>query len=247
VKGVILAGGTGSRLGSLTKATNKHLLPVGDKPMIFHPIEKLVKANIKDILVVTGTEHIGNMVQCLGSGKAFGCNFTYRVQDESGGIAQALGLARGFCYGERMCVLLGDNIFSQDLTPIIQAYHGCERGAMVTLTAVPDLERYGVAIVEASGKLFSGITEKPSSDEVAKLKAMGALLYAVAGIYLYDQQVFSIIDSLKPSARNEFEITDVNNQYFSWGELNSYVMDGWWTDSGTLPSLMLANKLVTEV
>lgn len=233
MRGVILAGGSGSRLLPLTKITNKHLLPVGQKPMIYHPLEKLIDAGIRDIMVVTGVEHVGAIVGCLGSGKDFGCSLTYRVQDTAGGIAQALNLTRGFCYGEKICVLLGDNIFEDDLTAHIGKYAQQERGAMVLVKEVDDPERYGVAELEEL-KVIS-IEEKPAHPKSN---------YAVTGVYFYDYRVFDIIAQLKPSDRGELEITDVNNKYLEWGELRCAFMRGWWTDAGEHASLVKANTLV---
>ena len=244
MKGIVLAGGTGSRLMPLTKATNKHLLPVGEKPMIFHPIEKLTAAGINDIMIVTGTEHMGAVVQCLGSGKDFGASITYRVQDESGGIAQALGLCRGFCYGERMCVILGDNMFKDDLFQYAQQYQEQDRGARVILAKVPDLTRFGVAFVNGSGKILD-VIEKPSEEEIADRRDQKMKGMAVTGIYFYDQRVFEVIDSLKPSGRGELEITDVNKAYLEWGELYYSEFRGRWTDAGTHKSLLEANKIMS--
>lgn len=233
VKGIILAGGTGSRLGSLVRATNKHLLPVGDEPMIYHPLKKLTDAGVRDIMIVTGTEHIGLVVQALGSGRDFACEFTYRVQDRAGGIAEALGLARNFSAGERIVVLLGDNIFQDDITPFIKKFDAQEKGARILLKEVEDPERFGVA--EVKGERVVGIEEKP---EQPKSK------FAVTGIYMYDAAVFEIVKTLKPSGRGELEITDVNNAYIARKELAYDVLDGWWTDAGTLSSLAKANELV---
>jgi glucose-1-phosphate thymidylyltransferase len=245
MKGVILAGGSGTRLMPLTKVTNKHLLPVAGKPMLFYPIEKLVAAGITDILIVTGTNHMGDIVGCLGSGKDFGCRFTYRVQDEAGGIAQALSLARGFCYGERMCVLLGDNIFEDDLSIWVDEFHRQERGARLILKLVPNLDRYGIAVTNDAGKVCE-IIEKPSSKQLNILHDNDEYtgFFAVTGIYFYDQRVFDIVDTLSPSGRGEFEITDVNNRYLEWGELRYSKMDGGWTDAGTHQSLWFANQLL---
>lgn len=235
MRGVILAGGTGSRLGELCRSTNKHLLPVGTKPMIYYPIEKLVDADIKEIMIITGTEHMGNIVQTLGSGKKFHCNFTYRVQDEAGGIAQALGLAKGFAYGNRVCVILGDNIFEDGLRYYMYQYMRQDKGAMVLLKDVPDPKRYGVA--EIKDEKIISIKEKPSSPKST---------LAICGIYFYDYKVFDIIDKLKPSGRGELEITDVNNQYLEWGELNYMILKGYWTDAGEHNSLARANALVAR-
>jgi glucose-1-phosphate thymidylyltransferase len=233
MKGIVLAGGTGSRLYPLTKVTNKHLLPVGGKPMIFYPIEKLVGAGIEEILIVTGTEHMGDVVNLLGSGKEFGCRFTYKVQDEAGGIAQALGLAENFAGGDSMTVILGDNIFESDLSRAVQNYPG--EGAQILIKKVTDPERFGVA--ELKEDRIVGIEEKPEKPKSE---------YAVTGIYMYDSQVFEWIKNLKPSGRGELEITDVNNHYVSQGKMKFSVLDGWWTDAGTIQSLLLANQLVAQ-
>lgn len=252
MKGIVLAGGTGSRLGSLTKVTNKHLLPVGGMPMIEYPIRQLINAGIKEILVVTGTEHMGDIVRYLGSGAEFGAMFTYRVQDEAGGIAQALGLARGFCYGERLCVILGDNIFEDDISSIVYEYHAQDRGARVVIKEVAEdeLTRFGVAHI-VDDKVVS-IVEKPSYEQLKNIaKNSGeektVKFRAITGVYFYDQRVFEIISSLTPSARGELEITDVNRFYMEMGELQFSTVSGWWTDAGTLDSLNLANNLVRKV
>lgn len=232
-KGVVLAGGMGTRLWPLTKVTNKHLLPVGRKPMIFYPIERLLEAGIREILIVTGLEHMGDVVNLLGSGKEYGAEFTYRVQDEAGGIAQALGLARNFAGADRIAVILGDNIFSADLTSLIDVYDQQETGAMILLSKVDDPERFGVA--EFDGERIVRIIEKPA-------KAPSNL--AVSGIYFYDPQVFDFIKTLRPSARGELEITDVNNHYLQRGELGWAELSGWWSDAGTFESLDRAHDLV---
>ena len=231
MRGVLLAGGSGSRLYPLTKVTNKHLLPVGDKPMIFHPIEKMIGAGLSEILVVTGTEHMGAVVGLLGSGREFGCRFTYRVQDEPGGIAQALGLARDFASGDPLLVILGDNIFSADLAEPVRTYRG--RGAKIFLKEVDHPERFGVADLR-QGRI-QRIVEKPKRPPSN---------LAVTGIYIYDARVFDIIEGLSPSDRGELEITDVNNAYLDQGLLDHALLDGWWTDAGTFESLALANRLV---
>ncbi len=232
MKGVILAGGTGSRLFPLTKVTNKHLLPVGREPMIFHPVRKLVGAGIDEILVVTGVEHMGDVVTLLGSGREFGCRFTYKVQDEAGGIAQALGLAEGFAAGRSLCVILGDNVFQDPIAPVVERYRGQGRGARVVLKKVPDPYRFGVAEVQG-GRIVS-IEEKPERPRSD---------LAVTGVYLYDGTVFDLIRGLRPSARGELEITDVNNGYLARGELWYDVFEGWWTDAGTFESLRRAGEL----
>lgn len=233
LRGVILAGGSGSRLLPLTKTTNKHLLPVGNEPMIYHPIEKLTMAGITDILIVTGVEHMGQVVNQLGSGKDFGCRFTYKVQDEPGGIAQALGLAEQFAAGHRVVVLLGDNIFGDELAGHIATYEESGKGAMVLLKEVPDPQRFGVARFE-DGAIVE-ILEKPK-DPPSKS--------AITGIYFFDARVFEFIKTLKPSARGELEITDVNNRYLELGELAHATLERYWTDAGTHESLARANALV---
>ncbi len=231
MKGIILAGGTGSRLYPLTKVTNKHLLPISDKPMIYYPIEKLTGVGIEEILIVTGTEHMGDVVNLLGSGKDFGCRFTYKVQDEAGGIAQALGLAENFVGDDSMTVILGDNIFQTSLQKAIDSYPN--KGAQILLKEVDDPERFGVAEVE--GDKIIGIEEKPDQPR-SKL--------AVTGVYMYDAKVFDYIRELEPSERGELEITDVNNRYIKQEAMRFSVMDGWWTDAGTPASYRRANKLV---
>jgi len=233
LKGVVLAGGTGSRLRPLTKVTNKHLLPVGKKPMIFYPIEKLSSIGIEEILIVTGVEHMGDVVGLLGSGKEFDCRFTYKVQDEAGGIAQALGLAENFAGGQPLIVILGDNIFKASLREHAKHFLGQGNGARLLLKEVQDPKRFGVAEIR-DGKIV-GIDEKP-----ARPKSN----YAVTGIYFYDARVFEIIRTLRPSSRGELEITDVNNAYTAEGELSYGVLEGWWTDAGTFESLARANELV---
>jgi glucose-1-phosphate thymidylyltransferase len=233
LKGVILAGGTGSRLYPLTKVTNKHLLPVGNKPMIFHPIEKLTGLGIQDILIVTGTEHMGDVVNLLGSGAEYNCRFTYKVQDQAGGIAQALGLAENFAGQDPIVVILGDNIFEDDLTTAARTYTG--KGAMILLKQVPDPQRYGVALL--NGDKVVEIQEKPENPPTS---------FAVTGVYFYDSRVFSAIRDLKPSKRGELEITDVNNYYIRENQMSSVLLGGWWTDAGTPESYRLANKLTME-
>jgi glucose-1-phosphate thymidylyltransferase len=233
LRGVVLAGGTGSRLYPLTKVTNKHLLPVGLEPMIFHPIRKLVDAGINEILIVTGTEHMGDVVGLLGSGRQFGCEFTYRVQDEAGGIAQALGLARRFARGGRLLVILGDNIFESSIAPFAAAYRNQSKGAKILVQEVDDPGRYGVAVTE--GKRVVRIVEKPKQPP-SRL--------AVTGVYFYDDTVFEMIDGLRPSARGELEITDVNNAYLARGDLTFDILPGWWTDAGTFESLHRAGELI---
>ncbi len=236
MKGIILAGGTGSRLFPLTKVTNKHLLPVGREPMIFHPISKMTAAGIEEILVVTGVDHMGDVVNLLGSGKEFRCRFTYKVQDEAGGIAQALGLAENFAGRSPVCVILGDNVFEDAIGPYVQRFEKQKKGARVLLKKVPDPQRYGVAEVSKDGKIL-GIEEKPRQPKSA---------LAVTGVYFYDAGVYDFIRLLKPSARGELEITDVNNAYLERGELRCDIMSGWWTDAGTFESLRHAGELVSS-
>ena len=235
LKGVILAGGTASRLQPLTKVTNKHLLPVGRKPMIYYSIEKLINAGIKDILIVTGVEHMGSVVELLGSGKDFDCRFTYKVQDEAGGIAQALGLAENFAGGSPVTVLLGDNLFEDSLRPYVERYKSQGTGAHIILKAVHDPERFGVADVE--GDKVLAIIEKPDAPESD---------LAVTGIYFYDGGVYDIIRTLKPSGRGELEITDVNNEYIRLETMGCSTMTGWWSDAGTFESLIYVQKLVRD-
>ncbi len=233
IKGIILAGGTGSRLYPLTKVTNKHLLPVGNKPMIYHPLERLLEAGIDEIMVVTGREHMGDVVNLLGSGTEFGCRFTYRVQDQAGGIAEALGLAQTFAGADPIVVLLGDNIFEHPIAPSIARF--CEQGggARVLLKKVTDPQRFGVATIEDNR--IVAIAEKPKKP---------ASDMAVTGIYMYHPDVFDFIATLSPSARGELEITDVNSFYAREGKLHFDVIDGWWTDAGTFESLARANELL---
>lgn len=235
IKGVVLAGGTGSRLMPLTKVTNKHLLAVGKKPMIYYPVEKLISAGIKEILIVTGVDHMGDVVNLLGSGKDFSCRFTYKVQDEAGGIAQALALAENFANSSGITVILGDNIFQTSLTPYLQKFAAQQKGARVLLKQVENPQRFGVA--EISDNKVISIAEKPKNPKTN---------YAVTGIYFYDNAVFNIIKTLKPSGRGELEITDVNNAYISHNQLQYDIMTGWWTDAGTFESLNIANELVVK-
>ena len=235
LKGVILAGGTGSRLHPLTKVTNKHLLAVGRKPMIYYPIEKLVNAGIDEILVVTGVEHMGDVVNLLGSGKDFGCRFTYKVQDEAGGIAEALGLAEDFSNGQSLLVILGDNIFQAQLKEYADKFTAQKTGARVLLKQVEQPQRFGVAQIH-NNKVIN-IEEKPSKPKSN---------YIITGIYFYDAGVFDIIKTLKPSGRGELEITDVNNAYIAKGQLEYDILDGWWTDAGTFESLEMANEFIIK-
>ena len=235
LKGVVLAGGTGSRLMPLTKVTNKHLLPIGQKPMIYYPIEKLTSIGIDEILIVTGVEHMGDVVSLLGSGRDFGCRFTYKVQDEAGGIAQALALAEDFATGQALAVILGDNIFQSSLREYADKFVAQETGARVLLKQVQNAQRFGVA--EISEDKVIGIEEKPEQPKSD---------FAITGIYFYDASVFDIVGGLKPSARGELEISDVNNAYIARGQLAYDILEGWWTDAGTFESLVRANELVVK-
>ena len=234
LRGIVLAGGTGSRLLPLTKVTNKHLLPVGKKPMIYYPIEKLTSIGIEEILIVTGLEHMGDVVNLLGSGKDFGCRFTYKVQDQAGGIAQALALAENFTKNQPMVVILGDNIFEGSLRKFAEKFINQKEGARILLKKVSKPRRFGVAQIE-DNKVIS-IEEKPQEPKSD---------YAVTGIYFYDASVFDIIRTLKPSDRGELEITHVNDAYIQKGKLAYDILEGWWTDAGTFESLSKANELVT--
>jgi len=235
LRGVVLAGGTGLRLKPLTKVTNKHLLPVGHKPMIYYPIEKLTSIGIEQILIVTGVEYMGDVVGLLGSGRDFGCQFTYKVQDEAGGIAQALGMAEGFSNNKPLAIILGDNIFQANLKKYADKFIAQKTGARLLLKKVPNPQRFGVA--QISDTRVIRIDEKPKKPESD---------YAVTGIYFYDATVFDIIRTLKPSGRGELEITDVNNAYIARGQLAYDILDGWWTDAGTFESLSKANELVAK-
>ncbi len=236
MKGVILAGGLGTRLYPLTKITNKHLLPVFDKPMIYYPLQALVNSGIRDILIVTGGNHAGDFLKLLGNGKEFGLqhvNYTY--QEGEGGIAAALSLAEYFSEGEKICVILGDNIIERNIVHAVRAFEKQERGAKILLKEVPDAHRFGVPEL-CDGRIVR-IEEKPPNPPSN---------YAVIGIYMYDPEVFRIIKTLKPSDRGEMEITDVNNEYLRRGSLTYDILDGWWTDAGTFESLLRASKLVAE-
>jgi glucose-1-phosphate thymidylyltransferase len=235
MKGVVLAGGTGSRLFPLTKITNKHLLPVFDKPMIYYPIQTLVDAGIKEILIVTGGRNSGDFLRLLGSGKEFGAHLNYTYQEGEGGIAEALGLGEHFARDESICVVLGDNILERSIRPAVDAFRQQGSGARILLKEVPEAERFGVA--EIHGNRIIGIEEKPKSPKSH---------YAVTGIYMYDASVFEKIKHLVPSGRGELEITDVNNAYIHEGTMQFSHLDGWWTDAGTFDSLLRAANLVAE-
>ena len=236
MKGVVLAGGTGSRLYPLTKITNKHLLPIYDKPMIFYPIQMLVEAGICDILIVTGGRNAGDFLRLLGNGKQFGLShLNYTYQEGEGGIAEALSLAEHFADGQKICVVLGDNLIEGSIRQAVEEFQRQERGARILLKEVPDAERFGVAIIE--GDRIVRIEEKPKHPKSR---------YAVTGIYMYDDSVFDKIRRLVPSARGELEITDVNNMYIAEGAMTFSFLEGWWTDAGTFDSLLRAANLVAE-
>jgi len=234
MKGIVLAGGTGSRLFPLTKITNKHLLPIYDKPMIYYPIKTLVDAGIKDIMVVTGGKNSGDFLRLLANGKQFGLkHINYTYQEGEGGIADALALAEHFADGHKICVVLGDNIIEGDVRKAADDFRHQSRGAKILLKEVDDAERFGVA--EIVGNKVTGIEEKPAHPKSN---------YAVTGIYMYDGTVFDKIRTLLPSKRGEFEITDVNNAYIREGTMSHSFLSGWWTDAGTFDSLLRAASLV---
>jgi glucose-1-phosphate thymidylyltransferase len=235
MKGVILAGGRGMRLHPMTKATNKHLLPVGQEPMIYHAVHRLEEADIKEILIVTSTEHMGDIVRCLGSGEELGVSFTYKVQEKPLGIAHALALAENFAGGEKICVVLGDNVFLESIIELVKNYHHQEKGARVALRKVSDPERFGVAALDE--KQVIEIEEKPSKPKSD---------YAVIGLYFYDSMVFDIIRGLEYSERGELEITAVNNTYIARSLLEFDIFEGPWMDAGTPESLFQANRLFFE-
>ena len=236
MKGIVLAGGLGSRLDPLTRVTNKHLLPVYDKPMIYYPIEALVNAGIVDILVVTGGRNAGDFLQLLGNGNEFGLkHINYTYQEGEGGIAAALGLAEHFSEGQKVCVVLGDNIIERNIVLAADLFRQQERGAKILLKEVPDAHRFGVA--EIRGNHIVGIEEKPKHPRSH---------FAVTGIYMYDSTVFEKIRTLCPSSRGELEITDVNNLYLQEGTLTFSKLEGWWTDAGTLESLLRASHMIAR-
>jgi glucose-1-phosphate thymidylyltransferase len=233
MKGIVLAGGTGSRLYPLTKITNKHLLPVYDKPMIFYPIQSLVDAGIHDIMIVTGGKIAGDFLRLLGNGKEFGLShLNYTYQEGEGGIAEALSLAEHFADGQKICVVLGDNIIETNIRSAVEEFDRHDDGAMILLKQVEDAQRFGVA--EIQGDRIAGIEEKPKNPKSE---------YAVTGIYMYDATVFDKIKKLVPSDRGELEITDVNNAYIREGKMRFAFLDGWWTDAGTFESLLRAANL----
>jgi glucose-1-phosphate thymidylyltransferase len=236
MKGIVLAGGTGSRLSPLTKITNKHLLPIYDKPMIYYPIQTLVDAGIKDIMVVTGGKNSGDFLRLLANGKHFGLkHIAYTYQEGEGGIADALSLCEHFADGQDICVVLGDNIIEKSIAGAVQAFEAQGKGGRILLKEVTDADRFGVA--EFNGDRIVGIEEKPANPKSN---------FAVTGIYMYDSTVFEKIHTCKPSGRNELEITDVNNAYIRERTMSFSFLDGWWTDAGTFESLLRAANLVAS-
>jgi len=236
VKGVILAGGLGTRLYPLTKVTNKHLLPVYNKPMIYYPIETLVNAKIGEVLLVTGGNNAGEFLRLIGNGKALNLkHIEYTYQEGEGGIAQALSLAEEFADNGKICVVLGDNIIEKNIVRAVENFKNQSDGAKIILKEVPDPERFGVPVLE--GDRVVKIEEKPKIPKST---------YAVTGIYMYDNTIFDIIRTLQPSQRGELEITDVNNTYIEKGNMTYETLDGWWTDAGTFDSLRTATNLVAE-
>ncbi|MEX1024329.1 MAG: sugar phosphate nucleotidyltransferase [Planctomycetota bacterium] len=240
MKGVILAGGLGTRLYPLTKITNKHLLPVYDRPMIYYPIEALVAAGITDIMIVTGGKKSGDFLSLLGNGSEFGLkHLNYTYQKGEGGIAEALGLCKHWVAGDDICVILGDNLIERNIVRAVKDYaaqgQAGARGGKIFLKEVNDPQRFGVA--ELEGDMVSAIVEKPKNPKSN---------LAVIGIYLYDKRVFDVIETLEPSERGELEITDVNNWYIRDGSLTYEVLEGWWTDAGTFDSLLRASELVAK-
>ncbi len=233
MKGILICGGTGSRLRPLTEITNKSLLPVYDKPLLLYPLQTLLSAGITDIAVITGPEHMDQIAQFLGSGERFGCTFAFKVQERPAGIAHALGLAEEFAAGESVCAILGDNIFFDDLSPVIRRFQG---GAHLFLKEVKDPERFGVAEVNAMGKILS-IEEKPIEPKSK---------FAATGCYLYESGCFDVISGLLPSARGEIEITDLSKAYLAKGELTATILKDEWVDAGTFESLHRAAVIVRE-
>ena len=236
MKGIVLAGGLGSRLNPLTAVTNKHLLPIYNQPMIYYPIQTLVNAGISDIMIVTGGNSAGDFLKLLGNGRVFGLkHLNYTYQEGEGGIAAALSLVEHFAGSDRICVILGDNIIQGNICAAVESYQKQSQGAKILLKKVSDPQRFGVP--ELDGKRVLRIEEKPAQPKSE---------FAVIGIYLYDARVFDIIRTLKPSGRGELEITDVNNAYIERGEMTWDELDGWWSDAGTFESLLNASNLVAQ-
>lgn len=236
MKGIILAGGTGSRLFPLTKVINKHLLPVGKYPMIYYLIAKMKQAFINDIIIVSGKDHMGSLIKLLGSGYEFGVNFTFKIQDQAGGIAEALGLCENFVGQDDCTVILGDNIFEDNIFKYVKNFKNQGNGAKILIKKVKDPKRYGIA--EIKEKRIVSIEEKPENPKSN---------YCVTGIYMYDNRVFNIIKNLKPSNRGELEITDINNWYINNGSLTYDILKGWWSDAGTFTSLLNSNILAKDI
>ncbi len=236
LNGIVLAGGTGTRLLPLTKVTNKHLLPVGRYPMIYHPLMRLYQAGIERVAVVTSPEHMGDVVNLLGSGKDLGLDLTYRVQDQPGGIAQALGLCENFANGKPFLVMLGDNILEDSLADEVKTYQAQQQGARILLKEVPDPERYGVP--RFNGDEIVDIIEKPAHPPSK---------FAVTGLYFYDAQVFDFIRTLSPSRRGEYEVSDLNSEYVKKSKLSYGILKGWWGDAGTVKGLQEANQLAQDL
>jgi glucose-1-phosphate thymidylyltransferase len=235
MKGIILAGGMGSRLSPLTKVTNKHLLPVGKYPMIYYPLNTLIKCGIRDIMIVSGKGHAGHFLELLGSGRDFGARLSYALQEKAGGIAEALGLCEDFADGGKAVVILGDNIYQDNFREDVARFAAGDAGAKIFIKKVPGAGRFGVPEIK-NGKIIR-IYEKPSDPPSP---------YAVTGFYMYDERVWNILKTLKPSARGELEITDVNNFYIKDGSMKFSLVNGWWTDAGTFDSLLRANILVSR-
>src|SRR5215510_6368709 len=237
MKGIVLAGGLGTRLAPMTRVTNKHLLPVFDQPMVYYPIRTLVEAGITDILIVTGGNSAGDFLKLLRNGAEFGLRrLHYAYQEGEGGIAAALGLAEHFADGGPVCVVLGDNILEKSIANFVRKFRHQGSGAKILLSEVPDPQRFGVPVFE-DGRVVC-IEEKPTDPRSN---------YAVIGVYMYDNRVFDIIKTLKPSGRGELEITDVNNAYIEAGDLSWDVIEGWWTDAGTFDSLLKASNLIADL
>jgi len=233
MKGIILAGGKGTRLFPCTRVTNKHLLPVYNQPMIYYPLKSLINAGIKDILIVSGEGHAGDFLELLKDGREFGANISYSVQAEAGGIAQALGLAEDFADKGKIAVILGDNIFENDISPYVKLFESQSKGARLFLKKVDDANRFGVA--EIAGNKIVGIEEKPNNPKSD---------LAVTGLYMYNGDVFDVIKTLKPSNRGELEITDVNNHYIQHSIVGYDILDGFWSDAGTFESLFKVSEFV---
>jgi glucose-1-phosphate thymidylyltransferase len=232
MKGVVLAGGKATRLRPLTKVTNKHLLPIYDKPLIYYPLQAMARAGVRDVLVITNPEHAGHFIQLLGSGSEFGLKLAYELQEEAGGLAQAVGLAESFVGGDRMLVLLGDNIFTHDLRPSVERFSEQESGAVIFGVEAEHPEHYGV--IEMDGERVVSIEEKPSQPKSHLIQT---------GIYMYDAQVWSHMENLAPSARGELEITDLNNVYVKQGSMRCETLDGYWIDAGTSHDELLSANI----